>query len=626
MGSADPAFGLFAADDSRRLWRENVHADMGTKLHEHFTVSADAGRVRFGLKVRSDEPVLFDLAAERLNDAPEPLGDLHAANTDSLPVSDWSYNEHLILAGTPIKLEQHETSLSLAVAPDKKRFILGTAWLLRAYDEDGREQWERSAPSVWGVNIARDAKLIVAAYGDGTIRWHRLSDGQELLALFVHAKDRRWVAWTPKGYYAASAGGEDLIGWHINRGWNETADFFSVDRFREQFNRPDIVKLVLGVQDEEAAITQANKHARVRRAEETIRDTLPPVIEILRPENDATFRQQEVMLEYSARSPTGKRITDIDVRVNGGALGARAAIPLSPRGGEPIRLTLTLPPEDVTVTLVAREGERASQPASLRLRWDGVKPGEAMLPRLRGLFVGVSNYKLPHLKLGFAAKDAMDFEGFFKAQEGKAYRKVETRLLANADREAVLDGLDWLEQGSVEGDVNLIFLAGHGVTDEKGYFYYFAADGDPDAVRATGIGRDEILRTIKHRKGGMVVMLDTCQSGATVDASVPTGSPVDMNRLANELGDKTLGVFLYASALGRQFSYEDPDWGNGAFTKAMIEGLSGKADRDNTGFVDTEELSLYVRRRVLDLTNRKQEPVRIKPDAAPEMQIARLRP
>ena len=50
------------------------------------------------------------------------------------------------------------------------------------------------------------------------------------------------------------------------------------------------------------------------------------------------------------------------------------------------------------------------------------------------------------------------------------------------------------------------------------------------------------------------------------------------------------------------------------------------ADRDKTGFVDTDELALYVRRRVLDMTKHKQEPVRIKPDAAPEMQIVRLGP
>jgi hypothetical protein len=447
-----------------------------------------------------------------------------------------------------------------------------------------------------------------------------------LLALFIHVKDRRWVAWTPKGYYLASPGAENLIGWHVNRGWNEAADFFPVDRFRDKFNRPDIVKLVLGLQDEEAAIAEANKRAGLRRAAETIRTTLPPVIEIWRPENDAAFRHQDVTLEYSARSPTGSPITDIDVRINGSALGARAAIPTTPRGDERIKLTLTLPPRDVTVTLVAREGDRASEPASIRLRWDGVKPGQAALPRLRGLFVGVSDYKLPNLKLGFAAKDATDLAAYFKTQEGKAYRTVEAGTLANADRANVLRGLDWLETASEEGDVNLLFLAGHGVTDEKGYFYYLAADAQPDNLRATGVGRDEILRTIRNRKGAMVVMLDTCQSGASIDASVSTGSRVDMNRLVNELGDKTLGVFLYASALGRQFSYEKAEWGNGAFTKAMIEGLSGKADRENTGFVDTEELSLYVRRRVLGMTMQMQEPVRIKPDAAPEMRIARLKP
>ena len=485
----------------------------------------------------------------------------------------------------------------------------------------------QATPSVvWGVNIPRDGKIVIAAYGDGTIRWHRLSDGEELLALFVHAKDRRWVLWTPKGYYTASAGGEGLIGWHVNRGWNEAADFFPVDRFRDQFNRPDIVRLMLALQDEEAAIAEANRRAGRKRAEESIRTSLPPVIEIMRPENDATFRQQEVTLEYTARSPTGKRITDIDVRINGAALGARTAVPLNARGDEPIRLTLTLPPEDVTVTLVAREGGKASEPASIRLRWDGVKPGEAVRPRLRALFIGVSNYKLEHLKLEFAAKDATDLAAYFQSQEGKAYRKVEARLLADADRAAVLEGLDWLESGSEEGDVNLLFLAGHGVTDEKGYFYFLAAESLPDSLRATAVGRDELLRTIKARRGAMVVMLDTCQSGATVDASAPSGSPVDMNRLANELGDKTLGVFLYASALGRQFSYENQDWGNGAFTKAMIEGLSGKADRDNTGFIETDELALYVRRRVMDMTKQMQEPVRIKPDAAPEMRIARLRP
>ena len=114
-------------------------------------------------------------------------------------------------------------------------------------------------------------------------------------------------------------------------------------------------------------------------------------------------------------------------------------------------------------------------------------------------------------------------------------------------------------KGSREGDINLLFLAGHGITDDQYHFYYMAADSDPLKARATGVSRDEILRTIRNRKGAMVVMLDTCHSGATGDGS--TVSRVDMNRLANELGDRTLGVFLYASALGRQFSHEHADGG-----------------------------------------------------------------
>ena len=98
---------------------------------------------------------------------------------------------------------------------------------------------------VWGVNIAKNGKLVVAAYADGTIRWHRLDNGQELLALFVHAKDHRWVAWTPKGYYTTSVGGSDLIGWHVNRGLDQAADFYPASTFRATFHRPDLVTRAL---------------------------------------------------------------------------------------------------------------------------------------------------------------------------------------------------------------------------------------------------------------------------------------------------------------------------------------------------------------------------------------------
>ena len=126
--------------------------------------------------------------------------------------------------------------------------MLGTEYRLRAYNADGGELWQKQVPgAAWGVNISGNGKLVAAAYDDGTIRWHRMSDGEELLALFVHAKDRRYIAWTPKGYYAASPGAEDLIGWHVNRGFDAAPDFYPASTFASTFNRPDIVKAALDI-------------------------------------------------------------------------------------------------------------------------------------------------------------------------------------------------------------------------------------------------------------------------------------------------------------------------------------------------------------------------------------------
>ena len=94
------------------------------------------------------------------------------------------------------------------------------------------------------MNLAREGRLILAAYGDGTIRWHRAEDGAELLALFIHLPEgpdgpREWILFTPEGYYdASSPAAEKLIGWHLNRGPDEAADFYPVDTFASVYKNP----------------------------------------------------------------------------------------------------------------------------------------------------------------------------------------------------------------------------------------------------------------------------------------------------------------------------------------------------------------------------------------------------
>ena len=84
---------------------------------------------------------------------------------------------------------------------------------LRLFTQDGAQVWEKRTPgAVWGVNVSGDGRWVVAALGDGSVRWYRASDGQEQLALFVHGDHERWIAWTPTGYYDTSMGGENLVG------------------------------------------------------------------------------------------------------------------------------------------------------------------------------------------------------------------------------------------------------------------------------------------------------------------------------------------------------------------------------------------------------------------------------
>ena len=283
------------------------------------------------------------------------------------PASQLLTGSTIIIPSLPARRSRwrHERSRSLAIAPDRQSFVFGTEWALRGYDKDGKVLWLKQAPVTQpGASTFREtASSWSPPTATAPFAGIGFSDGEELLALFVHAKDRRWVAWTPKGYYMASPGAELLIGWHVNRGWDEAAQFYSADRFRDQFNRPDIVKLVLETLDEGKAIEEANRRANVKRAVEDVREIAPPIVMIQKPGDNTTFRTSEVTVEYDVFSPTGQKITDVDFLINNAALGARFASPVNAGKYTSGRVTLTLPPEDVTITLVAtRAPGRVSRP------------------------------------------------------------------------------------------------------------------------------------------------------------------------------------------------------------------------------------------------------------------------
>ncbi|MBL8390447.1 MAG: hypothetical protein JNN21_01050, partial [Candidatus Accumulibacter sp.] len=230
-GGGGPTWGVLGADGRRErpLWPALLdHRDN----QPGFRVARDGLRVEFSFDTwkdgkRSRAPARFDLRTRRLETAVQPDAGLAPPRTDGLPVKNWNnhtaptFNEKRLAT-----LEPYERSRALAVATDESGFVLGTDWSLRSFDAHGEQRWERLVPGVaWAVNYSADGRFVLAALGDGTIRWYDAASGNERLALFIHAQDQRWVLFTPEGFYQASPGGDALLGYQINRGPDREGEF-----------------------------------------------------------------------------------------------------------------------------------------------------------------------------------------------------------------------------------------------------------------------------------------------------------------------------------------------------------------------------------------------------------------
>jgi hypothetical protein len=185
--------------------------------------------VDFGYEREGQAPARFELARLALHLGSPADGQTRPPEQATLNVKQWDNNWPLLLTiqGSRYKplWQTHEISRSPAIHPDSRRFVLGTEWWLRAFAADGTPRWTWPPPgATWATNITADGRLVVAAYEDGTLRWHHMEDGRELLALLPLADRRNWVAWTPEGIYAATPGADGVLRWHINRGWDAPAE------------------------------------------------------------------------------------------------------------------------------------------------------------------------------------------------------------------------------------------------------------------------------------------------------------------------------------------------------------------------------------------------------------------
>ena len=278
--------------------------------------------------------------------------------------------------------------------------------------------------------------------------------------------------------------------------------------------------------------------------------------------------------------------------------------------------------------MIAQNRFAASEPATIRLRWKGAVAKEEfeIKPKLYVLAVGVSAYQDADLRLDLAAKDALDFGAAWNEQKGRLYSGVEVRALtdAQATKGDILDGLEWLQRQVTSKDVAVLFFAGHGINDSTGMFYFLPVDADLEKLKRTGISQSDITSTVTGIAGKVLVFMDACHSGNLMGKMKRRGLVV-VSSVINELASAENGAVVFSSATGRQYALENKEWGNGAFTKAVVEGIRGKADYKSTGRITMNMLDLYVSERVKELTRGQQTPTTVKPPNVPDFPVAMLR-
>ena len=289
---------------------------------------------------------------------------------------------------------------------------LGSEWHLRLLDGAGKLLWPQEVlvPSVpWAVNIPLERQLIVAALGDGTLRWYRLQDGAEVLALFIHPDGRRWITWTPQGYYDASAGADELIGWHVNNGWDRAPDFFSVARFRERFYRPDVIARVLDTLDTNEALRLTNiESGRKSSTQSSGGFGSPSTIKIAVPTPKYATADENLALTYDARTRINDPVTKVEVWVNSGKVNAEDQVLSTTDEGRVGVMKVRLPPQNTIVSVRANNNSGSSEPAQVEITWLG--GGAVAKPKLYVLAVGVRKFeKAKNIDLKFADTDAEDF-------------------------------------------------------------------------------------------------------------------------------------------------------------------------------------------------------------------------
>lgn len=553
-------------------------------------VSHDGRRVVLPLRADGSQPRTLDLAAPADRAMREPSADdlqssappRRDGGVDAV-LGDFGYLHPVRVAGQVLALKPFQSLQAWSRAPQGGAFALGTQWSVMLVDAQGHRRWEQDLPApARQVAFSGDGRWVVAAVGDGTLRWYEAASGQERLGAFLHAHEPQWVVWRSDGYYSSSPQGDRYLGWLLNRGDDTAPDFVRAEQIERELYRPDLLAAVF-----DGPAARSVGAAGLDELSARLARLAPPRVRIesAGPSADGRLLRLRVVAEA-----TGRPLRELGVYVDGLPLLRADERVLDAAQAERVERTLELPwpVAGARVRVEAETGHALGVDETRPLR----EPAAAAAApgRLWVLAAGVHRFEhIPGLRpLPFAPNDARALAAQLAARRGRAFADVQVRVVADGTaalptKAALVAGLQWLKDARPE-DTVLVFLASHGTTDASEYYFMtrdttpadaeriVAAQDARGSVPAGGVPStltaSEILEQLRRVAGRRLLVIDTCESGVADGRRNP-------HTLLKRSASTQLAV--WSAARGDQDSYESPDAPHGLFTQSLLQSLQAAA-------------------------------------------------
>ncbi len=211
-------------------------------------------------------------------------------------------------------------------------------------------------------------------------------------------------------------------------------------------------------------------------------------------------------------------------------------------------------------------------------------------PNLHLLTLSINDYKDDSLDLKFPNNDADKLSQKLKQIGKSVFGTVNTYALKDSQvtKEQIAKKVNEIAQKVDVNDVFVLYISGHGITNDKDGDYYFIPYGCANGsdVTKTAISQKifkEIMSQIKAVKS--VILLDTCESGTMASKDL-------LNTSINRFGGN-VGSAIIAGASSKQNAI-DGYKKHGIFTYTVLDAMTNKKVYDFEDKISIGDIAQYV--------------------------------